>query len=91
MFIKHRKGFIKYALQHGYTIYPVLCYNEHKAFATLDKFTNFRLMLNKFKIPAVIFGMGFLGIFLPLNLDIINIVGRGIKRNPNNTSKDISN
>ena len=27
VYLKHRKGFVKYALKYGYTIYPVLTYN----------------------------------------------------------------
>jgi hypothetical protein len=36
-------------------------------------------MLNKFKIPAALFGNGFLWFFLPLDMDMITIVGKGIK------------
>lgn len=90
MFIKSRKGFIKYALEYGYTIRPVLTYNEHKAYWTLDKFTSIRLLLNKLKIPAVLFGMGFLWLYLPIDLDIINIVGRGISRKPENKDSKIT-
>jgi putative effector of murein hydrolase LrgA (UPF0299 family) len=39
-------------------------------------------MMNKLKVPGVVFGMGFLWLYLPLNLDIITIVGKGIKRSP---------
>jgi 2-acylglycerol O-acyltransferase 2 len=82
IFIKHRKGFLKYALKHNYTIYPTLTYNEHKAFKTLDMWKKARLWLNKLKIPGVIFGGGFLWLYLPLNVDLITIVGKGIKRKP---------
>lgn len=34
IYIKERKGFIKYALKYGYAIRPTLVYNEHKAFWT---------------------------------------------------------
>lgn len=79
MFIKERKGFIKYALEHNYTIYPVLSLNEHKMFWTFRYFLNFRLWLNKFKIPAVIFfNEKYLG-FPPLDIPFKAIVGRGLK------------
>lgn len=90
VYIKDRKGFIKYALQHNYTIYPVLTYNEHKAFWTFDYFNKIRLAINRLKVPAVLFGMGFLWLYLPLNLEIANIVGKGIKRKPENAHKDIT-
>ena len=82
IFIKNRKGFVKYALTYGYTIYPTLTFNEHKAFWTFNHFTKLRLWLNKLKFPAVVFGGGFLNFYIPLNLKIITIVGKGIKRNP---------
>ena len=55
VYIKSRKGFIKYALQHGYFVYPTYSFNENKLYWTLDKFLNFRLFLNKIKMVAVIF------------------------------------
>ena len=38
VFIKERKGFIKYALEYNYGIYPVLAVNEHKYFSTFRYF-----------------------------------------------------
>ena len=38
VFIKDRKGFIKYALEYNYGIYPVLAVNEHKYFSTFRYF-----------------------------------------------------
>ena len=35
VFIKERKGFVKYALKYGYAMRPVIVFNEHKAFWTL--------------------------------------------------------
>ena len=55
IYIKERKGFVKYALEHNYTIYPVLSINEHKMFWTFKYFLKFRLWINKFKIPAVLY------------------------------------
>ena len=84
VFLKHRKGFVKYALRYGYTIYPVLTYNEHTAFKTLDCLLKLRMFLTKFKIPAVFFGGGFLQVFFPFNVDIVTVIGKGIKRHPDN-------
>lgn len=55
IFIKKRKGFIKYALQYNYKVYPIYIFNEHKMFYTMKSFEKIRLFLNKFKIPAVLF------------------------------------
>ena len=38
VFIKERKGFVKYSLENNYTIYPVLAVNEHKFFWTFRYF-----------------------------------------------------
>lgn len=84
VWIKNRKGFIKYALKYNYTIYPVLTYNEHKGFKTFDHFTSFRLFLNRLKIPTVMFWGGFLQCFFPLNVNFVSIVGKGIRRDKNN-------
>lgn len=47
------------------------------------------MWLNKIKMPGVVFGMGFLWLFLPFNIDMIQIVGKGIKRKPENIGKEI--
>ena len=65
IYIKERKGFIKYALEHNYGIYPVLAVNEHKYFWTFSHFLKARLWLNKFKIPGVLFWNKLSGFFLP--------------------------
>ena len=31
-----RKGFIKLALEHGYTVYPIFVFGENKAYKTFD-------------------------------------------------------
>jgi 2-acylglycerol O-acyltransferase 2 len=78
VYLKNRKGFVKYALKYGYTIRPVLITNEHKAMSTLDVFTNFRLFINKLKIPTVIFWSK-LGLLFPPGIVIHTLIGKGIK------------
>lgn len=78
IYIKKRHGFIKYALKHGYTIYPTLVFNEHKQFATFDHFLWLRLQINKLKFPAVVFFSKWL-LFLNPNFEMITVVGKGIK------------
>lgn len=77
--VENRKGFVKYALEHGYTIYPVLMMNEHKAYSTFQPLLAFRLFLNKLKIPAVLFWNKWTGLLLPPSLSLHLIVGRGIR------------
>ena len=79
VFIKQRKGFIKYALQQNYTIYPVLSLSEHRFFSTFPYLLKFRLWLNKFKIPAVLFWNYKSGILLNSELQFHSVVGRGIR------------
>lgn len=79
IFIESRKGFIKYALKYGYKIRPVLILKEHQILCTFDHLTNFRLFLNKFKIPMTIFWNRF-GLLFPPNKEIITIVGRAVNR-----------
>jgi len=38
IFIKHRKGFIKYAMRYGYRVYPVFVFGENKMYKTFDRF-----------------------------------------------------
>ncbi len=55
LYLKKRKGFIKYALRYGYTLRPVLCFGEHKAFQTLDVLNPLKLFLSRFKVPIAFF------------------------------------
>jgi 2-acylglycerol O-acyltransferase 2 len=79
LFIKQRKGFIKYALKYGYTVRPVIITNEHKAMQTLDIFTKLRLLINKIKIPSVIYWNIKFGILFPPGVVMNTIVGKGVK------------
>jgi hypothetical protein len=45
---------------------------------TLDYFTKFRLLLNKIKVPAVIYWCSY-GLFFPPGIVMNLIVGKGIK------------
>ena len=79
IFIKKRKGFVKYALEFNYTIYPILFLHEHKLFWTLPYFIKFRLWLNKLKLPSVFyFNPKYLWL-IPTDQKFVTVVGRGIK------------
>jgi len=76
VYIKERKGFIKYALEYGYTLYPSFTFNENKIYNTINVFESFRLFINKFKIPACIF-YGRYGLLPRTDLEIITVIGKG--------------
>jgi len=50
-----RKGLFKYALQHGYSVYPIYTFGESETYTSFTPLLAFRLWLNKFDIPAVAF------------------------------------
>lgn len=79
IFIKNRKGFIKYAMENNYSIYPLLYLKEHQAFWTFDHLINFRLFLNRLKLPAVFFWNWRSLVFLPPDMEYFTIVGRKIR------------
>ena len=78
VYVKNRKGFVKYALEYGYKIYPSYTFNENKAYYTFNGFEKIRLWFNKFKIPAAIF-MGKYWIFPNDNLKFYTVMGKGIQ------------
>mmetsp|Transcript_77037 Transcript_77037/g.120449 ORF Transcript_77037/g.120449 Transcript_77037/m.120449 type:complete len:362 (+) Transcript_77037:65-1150(+) len=74
--IRKRTGFIKYALQYGYRVYPVYTFGESSTHRTFSGFLNFRLWLNKFGIPAVlVFGCPWLPLMPRKNISIFTYVG----------------
>lgn len=79
VFLKERKGFIKYALQYGYSVIPVYCFGEEKTYWEKNiASTSWRLWLNRFKIPASLFVGKFL-LFLPDNdIDINVVIGKAV-------------
>merc|ERR1712151_319338 len=55
--IRKRTGFIKYALQYAYRVYPVYTFGESTTHYTFTGLLKFRLWLNTFGIPAaLVFG-----------------------------------
>lgn len=65
MFIKQRKGFIKYALQYGYRVYPGYNFGEERTYRSWNAAENVRLWLNRWKVPAVVFCGKWYCFFLP--------------------------
>ncbi len=73
----------------NYTIRHVLVLNQHKIFNTFDYLLNFRLLMNKVKIPGTLF-WGTWGLLLPKDIKITVIVGKSMRRNMEKNG-DISN
>jgi len=55
--ILKRKGFIKYALQYGYKVYPVYTFGESSTYHTFTGCLKFRLWLCQFGVPTAL-GVG---------------------------------
>ena len=53
VYIKNRRGFVKYALQHGYCLTPTYSFGENKCFSNLQGMWSFRLWLNSLGLPAI--------------------------------------
>uniref|UniRef100_A0A0G4GH31 Acyltransferase n=1 Tax=Chromera velia CCMP2878 TaxID=1169474 RepID=A0A0G4GH31_9ALVE len=53
IFIQNRKGFIKYALQYGYSLQQAYVFGENDCYFNAQGFWPLRLKLNSFGIPAV--------------------------------------
>ena len=49
-----KKGFIKYALVHGYALVPAYVFNEHKCYDNMQGGFSFRFWLNSFGLPAIV-------------------------------------
>lgn len=81
VYIKKRKGFIKYALMFGYKVYPVYNFGENRLYYTFKKWKiveQIGLILNRFKLPGIIF-VGKLLFFPRDDVDVCTVVGKGIK------------
>lgn len=81
VYIKNRKGFIKYALMFGYKVHPVYNFGENRLYYTFKKWKimeSIGLFLNRFKLPGIIFA-GKYFVFPSDNVDVCTVVGKGIQ------------
>jgi hypothetical protein len=75
VFLRGRKGFIKYALQYGYRIQPAYVFGEELTYWQYNFPQSIALWLNRYKIPATLFIGKYL--FLPDNdIDVTVVVGK---------------
>ena len=76
LFIKDRKGFIKYALKYGYSILPAYVFGEERGFWQFDIGSiDFRFWLNKYNIPTIAF-IGKYGFLPDNNIDVTIVIGK---------------
>jgi hypothetical protein len=90
VYLRNRKGFIKYALQYGYCVYPVYVFGEERTYWQMDM-PGWALWLNKYKIPTTLFIGKYL--MLPDNdIDINVVVGKPVQlptvKNPSGKEVD---
>lgn len=78
--IAKRTGFIKYALEHGYSVYPIYTFHETESHYTFTGLLDIRKWLNKYGIPAVlIFGWPFFPLLPRPDIKILTVVGKPIE------------
>lgn len=61
-------GFVKYALQYGYTITPMYVFNEKNGYHNIQGAWKIRLWLSSFGLPALVFAGKWWAPWLPLTL-----------------------
>ena len=74
VFLRNRKGFVKYALQNGYKLFPVYTFGEERTFWVWSWLMEKLVFLNKYKIPAVVF-LGKYGFMPNDGISCITVVG----------------
>jgi len=79
VYIKHRQGFIKYALQEGYAIVPCYTFGESDTYATFNGLIGPRLWLARKNIPAVAFFGCWLCPVLPSPVHLITYLGEPLQ------------
>lgn len=96
VYMKKRKGLIKYCLRYGYNMYPVYTFGEERLYYTLTAFEKFRIWLSEFNFPGAVFVSSkfwWCFPFMPNNdVELTTIVGKPIQlpkiENPSNEEVD---
>lgn len=87
VFLRNRKGFIKYAIQYNYPIIYTYTFGENKMIPVFNWFKGIRLFLNRFKMPGVI-----LFPWVWLNTKLVSVISKRIvfphDPNPSNEMVD---
>lgn len=78
VYLKTRCGFVKYALENGYSLTPTYCFGESQTYSNTQGFWKFRFWLNSLGLPAINpFGTWFLPL-LPRAKKMHVVVGKPI-------------
>lgn len=78
--VKCGKGFVKYALQYGYSLVPCYSFGENKTYNNFQGFWRPRLWLNKFGIPGIApFGSWFMPILPKYHGGLHIVVGKALR------------
>lgn len=79
IFLKNRKGFIKYALVHGYRVHPCYVFGERDTYHTFLPMLKLRLRLNDHGLPGALFFGEWWCPILPLSSTrIVTVIGKGL-------------
>ncbi|CEM14947.1 unnamed protein product [Vitrella brassicaformis CCMP3155] len=79
VYLRKRKGFVKYALQHGYALTPVYTFGECDTFSNVQGGWKWRFALNSFGVPTVLFwGVPFAPL-LPRRVPMLVVVGKPLQ------------
>jgi 1-acyl-sn-glycerol-3-phosphate acyltransferase len=79
VYLKNRKGFVKYALQAGYHLVPCYCFGESETFSNIQGAWSLRLWLNKQGMVGVVpFGTWWCP-FMPRNKRMHIVVGEPLE------------
>ena len=90
LYLKHRQGFIKYALQYGYKIQICYVFGEELCYWTVEVMPSLMLWLNKFKLPGVFFWGSYF--FLPnpdIDMTVVMSIPMELPHIKNPTHEDV--
>jgi len=92
IWLRKRMGFIKYALVYGYRLHPIYVFGESDTFFSVQRLLNFRLWLNNFGLPGVLFwGEWWIPIFPKSSARIVTVIGKALHlpRIPEPSDEDV--